>query len=218
MTEIDILVADDHAVVRTGLRALLATVERMNVVGEAVSGPEAVALADELLPDVGLMDVQMPGGDGIEAARTITARHPGIAVLMLTMYDDDDTIFAALRAGARGYLLKGAEQDDVVRSIEAVATGHVMLGPGVAERVVTAFSGGAAAAAPFPELTDREREVLRLVALGRNNPAIARELSLAPKTVANHVSNILTKLQMADRSAAIVAARRAGLADERPAT
>lgn len=217
MTALTVVVADDHSVVRGGLRALLATVADIEVIGEAATGTEAIRLVDEHLPDVVLMDVQMPDGDGIEATRTITARHPSVAVLMLTMYDDDDTVFAALRAGARGYLLKGAEQDHVVQSIISVAAGHVTLGPGAAERAMAVFAADNPIQPLFPELTERERDVLRLVAEGQNNPAIARALFVAPKTVANHVSNILTKLHFADRAEAIVTARRAGLTTDRPA-
>ncbi len=217
MTALTVVIADDHGVVRSGLRVLLASVDDIDLVGEAATGAEAVALVDHLLPDVVLMDIQMPDGDGIEATRTITSRHPSVAVLVLTMYDDDDTVFAALRAGARGYLLKGADQNDVVRSIVAVAAGHVTLGPGAAERVMAAFATDGRTQPLFPELTDRERDVLKLVAEGQNNPMIARSLHLAPKTVANHVSNILTKLQLADRAEAIVAARRAGLTTDRDA-
>ena len=215
MTAITVVVADDHGVVRSGVRALLTTVDDIDLIGEAATGAEAIRLADELLPDVILMDIQMPDGDGIEATRTITGRHPSVAVLVLTMYDDDDTVFAALRAGARGYLLKGAEQEDVIRSIVSVAAGHVTLGPGAAERAMAMFAVERPAQPLFPELTDREREVLRLVADGQNNPAVARILHVAPKTVANHVSNILTKLHFADRAEAIVSARRAGLIGER---
>jgi DNA-binding NarL/FixJ family response regulator len=189
-------------------------VDGLTVVAEAATGGEAMQLVDEHMPDVVLMDVQMPGGDGIEATRAITSRHPSVAVLVLTMFDDEDTVFAALRAGARGYLLKGAEQDDVVRSIQSVAAGHITIGPEIAARVLSVFAAPARTTDPFPELTERERDVLRLVAQGRNNAAIGRELHLATKTVANHVSNILTKLQIADRAGAIVRARRAGLADE----
>lgn len=218
MTALTVIIADDHGVVRSGLRALLSTVDQIEVVAVAATGTEAVSLVDQHLPDVVLMDVQMPDGDGIEATRTITARHPSVAVLMLTMYDDDDTVFAALRAGARGYLLKGAEQDDVVRSIVSVAAGHVTLGPGAAERAMAVFASDNPKQPLFPELTERERDVLRLVAEGHNNPIIARTLHLAPKTVANHVSNILTKLHFADRAEAIVSARRAGLTADQPTT
>lgn len=216
MTALAVIIADDHGVVRSGLRALLSTVDDIDGIGEAATGAEVVRLVDEHLPDVVLMDVQMPDGDGIEATRIITARHPSVAVLILTMYDDDDTVFAALRAAARGYLLKGAEQDDVVRSIVSVAAGHVTLGPGAAERAMAAFAADNPSQPLFPELTDRERDVLRLVAEGQNNPTIARTLHLAPKTVANHVSNILTKLHFADRAEAILTARRAGLTTDRP--
>lgn len=212
--QVSVLVADDHAVVRSGLRALFDTVDDIDVVGEAGNGQEAVDLVDELLPDVVLMDVQMPGLNGIEATRTITASHPSVAVVVLTMYEDGDTLFAALRAGARGYLLKGADQTDVLHCLRSVAAGHVTLGPGAAERVLEQFSTSGSPPAVFPELTDRERSVLQLVADGQNNTAIGRRLGLAPKTVANHVSNILTKLQFADRAEAIVQARRAGLVDD----
>jgi DNA-binding NarL/FixJ family response regulator len=216
MTAITVVVADDHSVVRSGLRALLATVDDIDIIGEAATGTEAIQLVDEHLPDVVLMDVQMPNGDGIEATRAITARHPSVSVLILTMYDDDDTVFAALRAGARGYLLKGAEQHDVVRSIVSVAAGHVTLGPGAAERAMAVFAADSPTQPLFPELTERERDVLRLVAEGHNNPTIARALYVSPKTIANHVSNILTKLHFADRAEAIVTARRAGLTTDGP--
>lgn len=210
---IRVLVVDDHHVVRAGWRALLDTTSDVEVVGEAATGRQAVELADELLPDVVLMDVQMPNGDGIEAARTITSAHPGVAVLVVTMHDDDDTVFAALRAGARGYLLKGAEQSDVIGTIRSVAGGHVTLGPGAAERMLASFEARGGPPLPFPTLTDRERQVLRLVAEGHNNRKIANTLSLSTKTVANHVSNILNKLHLGDRAEAIVRARQAGLTD-----
>lgn len=216
MTAITVIVADDHSVVRSGLRALLATVDDIEILGEAATGTEVIRLVDEHLPDVVLMDVQMPDGDGIEATRMITARHPSLAVLVLTMYDDDDTVFAALRAGARGYLLKGAEQEDVIRSIVSVAAGHITLGPGAAERAMAVFAADNPTRSLFPELTERERDVLRLVAEGHNNATIGRALHISPKTVANHVSNILTKLHFADRAEAIVTARRAGLTADRP--
>ncbi|MBK9179494.1 MAG: response regulator transcription factor [Acidimicrobiales bacterium] len=212
--QIRVLVADDHAVVRSGLRALLDTVDDMEMVGEAGDGQTAVELADELLPDIVLMDVQMPTVNGIEATRAIAAAHPSVAVIILTMYEDSDTLFAALRAGARGYLLKGADQTDVLYCLRSVAAGHVTLGPGAAERVLERFSTHESPPVVFPELTDRERSVLQLVADGHNNAVIGRQLGLATKTVANHVSNILTKLQFADRAEAIVRARQAGLADD----
>ena len=211
-----VVVVDDHAVVRSGLSALLGTVAGIEVVGEAGGGREAVELAVAIVPDVVLMDLQMPDGNGIDATREIAAACPSVAVIVLTMYEEDDMVFSSLRAGARGYLLKGADQAEVVRSILAVAAGQVILGSGAAERVLASFAAPAARRQPFPELTDRERDVLRLIADGHGNDAIARTLGLATKTVANHVSNILAKLQFADRAAAIVAARRAGMVDDRP--
>jgi DNA-binding NarL/FixJ family response regulator len=210
-----VLIVDDHAVVRSGLRALLGTVAGLEVVGEAGGGSEAVEQAIALVPDVVLMDLQMPDGNGIDATRAIAAACPSVAVLVLTMYEEDDMVFSSLRAGARGYLLKGADQDEVVRAIHAVAAGQVILGSGAAERVLASFAAPVAQRQPFPQLTDRELDVLRLIADGHRNDAIARALNLATKTVANHVSNILAKLQFADRAAAIVAARRAGLVDDR---
>ena len=163
-----------------------------------------------------LLDLQMPGGHGIEACRRIAADHPSVAVLILTMFDDADSIDAALRAGARGYLLKGAEQNDVVDAVRAVARGNVILGPGAAERLLQRLNAPGARGEPFPDLTERERQVLILVAEGLDNRTIGRELGLSAKTVANNVSNILTKLQIATRAQAIVTARRAGLAADTP--
>ncbi len=214
--DIHVVIADDHEVVRRGIRSLLSTFGDIEVVGEAATGDEAVAVAAELLPDVILLDLQMPGGHGLEATREITTTLPSVAVVILTMYEDLDSIEAALRAGARGYLLKGASQDDVAHAIRASAGGHVILGPGPAERLLERLTTSGTGSVAFPELTDREREVLRLVADGHNNAAIGRALHLAPKTIANHMSNILTKLQMADRAEAIVAARRAGLSCDSP--
>ena len=211
-----VLIVDDHAVVRSGLRALLGTVDGIEVVGDAGGGKGAVDLAIAIVPDVVLMDLQMPDGNGIDATRAIAAACPSVAVLVLTMYEEDDMVFSSLRAGARGYLLKGADQDEVVRAIHAAANGQVILGSGAAERVLSSFATPVAQRQPFPQLTDRERDVLRLIADGHRNEAIARSLNLATKTVANHVSNILAKLQFADRAAAIVAARRAGLVDDQP--
>ncbi|WP_261554791.1 response regulator [Frankia tisae] len=208
-----VLIVDDHRIVLEGLAALLDSVDGIEVVGEATSGEQAVALAGPASPDVVLMDVDMPGIGGIEATRRIRAAHPGVAILMLTMYGEDEFVFAALRAGARGYLLKGAQQDDVIRTIGAVAHGDAVFGSDIAERILRAFSDPAPAAAPFPELTDRERDVLGLVANGWPNSRIGRALGLTPKTVANHVSNILAKLNAPDRAAAILRARRAGLGE-----
>jgi DNA-binding NarL/FixJ family response regulator len=207
-----VVVADDHPVVRGGLRSLLESLDGYEVVAEAVDGESAVRETQLHRPDVVLMDVHMPGLDGLEATRRISTAVPDTAVLILTMYDDDETVFAAMQAGARGYLLKGAEQEDIDRALQAVVAGEAIFGPGVAARVLAHFSAPRQAAdVPFPELTEREREVLNLVARGKRNGVIAEELSLAPKTVANHISSIFVKLAVSDRSAAIVRARERGL-------
>jgi DNA-binding NarL/FixJ family response regulator len=204
-----ILVVDDHPIFRDGLRTALAG-EDMEVVGEAAAGPEAVELAAALEPDVVLMDLQMPGGSGIEATRAISSAQPGVAVLVLTMTEDPEAVFGAIRAGAHGYLLKGADRDEILRAIRAVAEGEAIFGAEIAGRLLGAFTAGSPAA-PLPALTDREREVLGLVTEGYTNTAIGRRLVLSPKTVRNHVSNILTKLQVADRDEAARVAREAGL-------
>jgi len=214
MQPVRVILVDDHPVVRAGLRALLSTTANIEAVGEGSSGSEAIELAQSLLPDVLVMDIHMPGMDGIEATRQVALRCPSVAVLVLTMHDDDDTVFAALRAGARGYLLKGSEQDKLTRAIVSVASGDVIFGPAIADRVLRYFAAGPGVQTyPFPELTAREREVLNHMAAGTSNQAIARLLGLSAKTAANHVSNILNKLQAADRAEAIVRARRAGLGD-----
>jgi DNA-binding NarL/FixJ family response regulator len=210
---IRVVLADDHPVVRGGLRALLESLPAYEVVGEAVDGDSAVKEVQLTRPDVVLMDVRMPGVDGLEATRRIRVAAPDVAVLVLTMFDDDDTVFAAMKAGAQGYLLKGAEQAEIDRAIRAVVAGEAIFGPGVAARVLQHFADPPTVVhdVPFPQLTDREREVLDLVAAGRRNAAIAEELFLSPKTVANHISSIFAKLAVADRSAAIVRARDEGL-------
>jgi DNA-binding NarL/FixJ family response regulator len=210
---IRVVLADDHPVVRGGLRALLESLPAYEVVGEAVDGEAAVREVQLNKPDVVLMDVQMPEVDGLEATRRIRAAVPDAAVLVLTMFDDDDTVFAAMKAGAQGYLLKGAEQAEIDRAIRAVVAGEAIFGPGVAARVLQHFAEPPAVPedVPFPQLTDREREVLDLVAAGYRNAAIAEQLFLSPKTVANHISSIFAKLAVADRSAAIVRARDEGL-------
>ena len=215
MEPLRVLLADDHPVFRRGLRMLLdAQPDGAEIVGEASNGTEAVELARELQPDVVVMDLQMPELNGIEATQRIVEESPHIGVLVLTMFEDDDSVFAAMRAGARGYLLKGADQAEIVRAIHAVGSGEAIFGPHIARRVMDFFSGERTAV-PFPELTAREREVLELVAQGRSNADITRTLVLSPKTVRNHVSNVFTKLQVADRAQAIVRAREAGLGSGR---
>ena len=213
---ITVVIADDHPVVRNGLRALVDSLPGLRVVGEAGDGDSAVREAQLLRPDVVVMDVRMPGTDGLEATRRITAAVPGTAVLVLTMYEDDDTVFAAMRAGARGYLLKGAEQAEIDRALRATAAGEAIFGPGVAARVLGFFAGPRPATQPFPELTPREREILDRVAAGERNGSIARALGLAPKTVSNHLSSIFTKLAVADRAEAVQRARDGGFG-RRPA-
>jgi DNA-binding NarL/FixJ family response regulator len=211
--QLRVLICDDHPVFRNGLRMLLSAQEGLDVVGDASTGREAVSRADELQPDVVVMDLQMPELNGIEATREIVATSPHVKVLVLTMFEDDDSVFAAMRAGARGYLLKGADQDEIVRAIEAVGSGEAIFGPRVAARVIEYFTTPQPthAAQAFPELTARELEVLERIARGESNATIARHFVLSQKTVRNHVSNIFTKLQVADRAQAIVRAREAGL-------
>lgn len=216
MSTLRIVLADDHPVVRGGLRALLDTLDGFEVVGEAADGEAAVREVQLSKPDVVLMDVRMPGVDGVEAARRIRETVPGTAVLILTMYDDDATVFTAMQAGARGYLLKGAEQSEIVAAIRAVAAGQAIFGPGVAARVLGFFSAPPAARAPaeedpFPELTNRERDILDLLAAGRRTAAIADDLHLSPKTVSNHLTSVFAKLEVADRASAIIRAREGGL-------
>lgn len=208
-----VVVADDHPVFRGGLRALLATVPETEVVGEAGTGAEAVEVVLAAQPDVAVLDLHMPQLDGIEATRRIAEQAPDTGVLVLTMFDDDDSVFAAMRAGARGYLVKGADPPDVVRAVLAVARGDAIFGPAVARRLIDYFSASRQAQTPpaFPELTEREREILGLIAQGKSNPAIAHQLFLSPKTVRNHVSSIFSKLHVADRADAIIRAREAGL-------
>jgi DNA-binding NarL/FixJ family response regulator len=207
-----LLVVDDHPAYRRGLELMLADVGDITIVGEAGTGERALEQAAALEPDVILMDLRMPGLDGIEATRRLTRSGSTAAVVVLTMFQDDDSVFAAMRAGARGYLLKGAEQDEIIRAIRAVAAGEAIFGPEIAQRVIAHFtSGSGSTAAAFPALTEREREVLEMVAAGQGNAAIAHHLMISLKTVRNHVSNIFTKLQVSDRAQAIVKARDAGL-------
>jgi DNA-binding NarL/FixJ family response regulator len=210
-----VLIADDHPAFLRGVEVMLAGVDEIEVVGRATTGRAALDLAAQTAPDVVLMDLRMPDLDGIEATRRLNRSDHAPAVVVLTMFEDDDSVFAAMRAGARGYLLKGADQDEIVRAIRAAAAGEAIFGPEIAVRLVNHFaSGSGSAASAFPALTDREREVLEMVAAGKGNAAIAHELVISLKTVRNHVSNIFTKLQVSDRSAAIVKAREAGLARE----
>jgi DNA-binding NarL/FixJ family response regulator len=217
MDKIRVLIADDHPVYRDGLRTLLDSLPDAEVVGEAAGGEEVVEKALSVQPDVILMDLQMPGINGIEATRRILHTTPHIGVLVVTMFEDDDSVFAAMRAGARGYLLKGADQKEISRAIRSVANGEAIFAPAIAQRLISFFGMPGPPVPPqnFPELTDREREILDLIAHGRNNMEIADRLSLSQKTVRNHVSNIFSKLQVADRTEAAIRAREAGLGQNR---
>lgn len=216
---IRVLVADDHPVFRRGMRAILGAEPDAELVGEARDGQEAVNLALELSPDVILMDLNMPDVSGIEATRRILETNPEIAILMLTMFEDDKSIFAAMRAGARGYILKGADGAETLRAIHAVADGEAIFGPTIARRLTEHFASPGrdnqtASSRAFPDLTEREHEILALMAEGYTNTAIASRLYLSPKTVRNYVSSIFTKLQVRDRSQVIIRAREAGLGRE----
>jgi DNA-binding NarL/FixJ family response regulator len=217
MAPLRVLIADDHPLFRSGLRALLGAVPDTTVVGEATTGEEAIALAAEFQPDVVVMDIQMPGVSGIDATRRILDASPHIGVLVVTMFEDDYSVFAAMRAGAKGYVLKDADEEDILHAIRAVGKGEAIFSPAVARRVIDFFTGTRSElertvpVRAFPELTDREREVLDHIAQGLSNPEIASRLYLSPKTVRNHISNIFAKLQVADRAQAIVRAREAGL-------
>jgi DNA-binding NarL/FixJ family response regulator len=208
-----ILLVDDHPLVRNGLRALLSSVPDLAVVGEAANGQEAVKQALELQPDIILMDLHMPELNGVEATRHIVQASPRTGILVLTMLEDDASVFAAMRAGARGYLLKGADQAEVLRAISVVAHGEAIFSPSIARRLMQYFANmqPILPQAAFPDLTEREREILGLIALGKSNAEIAEELVLSPKTVSNHVSNIFSKLQVVDRAQAVLRARQAGL-------
>ncbi|TAH49344.1 MAG: response regulator transcription factor [Chloroflexota bacterium] len=213
---IRLLIADDHTLFREGLRAILGAQSDIEIVGEASNGAQAVQLAASQLPDVILMDIQMPDMNGIAATEKILDANPHIGIIVLTMLEDDDSVFAAMRAGARGYVLKGADKAEMLRAIHAVANGEALFGAAIAKRVINFFQDTRALkkfAPPraFPDLTEREVEVLDLIARGFNNAEIAEKLFLSPKTVSNHISNIFNKLQVADRAQAIVRARQAGL-------
>lgn len=213
MEPLRILIADDHPLFRHGIREFLSLSSDIQIVGEAATGEEAISQAETLQPDVILMDVNMPGVNGIEATRRILNDLPHIRVLVVTMFENDSTVFAAMRAGARGYILKDAEKENILRAIQAVSKGEAIFSPTIATRLIDFFATQSPALPReiFPSLSDREREVLHLIAQGRSNVDIARELVLSPKTVYNYVSNILSKLQVADRAQAIIRAREAGL-------
>jgi DNA-binding NarL/FixJ family response regulator len=206
-----VLVVEDHPLFRKGVVALLAAEPDLEVAGTAGSGEEAVVLAADLRPDVVLMDLQLPGMSGIEATRAIAAADPAARVLVLSLFEDEDSVFLALRAGARGYVLKDAGEEELTGAIRAVARGEAIFSRAIAGRVLAYFAQPREAPKVFPALTDREREILGLIAQGHPNPSIARRLSLSPKTVANYVSAIFAKLQVADRAEAMIRAREAGL-------
>ena len=219
MSALRVLVADDHPVFRHGLKALLGSVPDVEVVAEAASGEEAVELAVSTRPDVVLLDLQLPGISGIEACRRIVAAAPSVRILVLTMLEDDSSVFAAVRAGATGYLVKGADAGDILRALHAVTSGEAIFGPAIARRLIEYLSAPALSVPrhAFPQLTEREVDVLNLLAQGLDNLTVAGRLGLSPKTVRNHASTIFAKLQVADRAQAIVRAREAGLGtDGRP--
>ena len=212
MDQLTVLIADDHPVFRKGLKTLLATIPNVSLAGEASTGDEAVRLAGQLQPDVILMDLHMPGEGGLAAIRKILQTSPHIRILVVTMFEDDDSVFAAMRAGARGYVLKDMNDEDIARAILAVGNGEAIFSPAIAERLMSFFSARPPLPVEiFPELTESERNVLQLMAQGASNEAIAQQLSFSTKTVRNYVSNIFSKLQVADRAQAIVKARQAGL-------
>jgi DNA-binding NarL/FixJ family response regulator len=211
---IRVVIVDDHPMMRDGLRALIASLTDVEIVGEAADGDSARRETQLARPDVVVMDLHMPGTNGVDATRAILRSVPTTRVLVLTMFEDDDSVFAAMRAGASGYLIKGAQQDEIIRAIRSVAAGQAIFGPTVARRIIDFFASATRAAPatdPFPELTAREREVLDLIAGGRTNTAIAQRLVISTKTVSNHISAIFAKLQVADRAEAIIRARQAGL-------
>jgi DNA-binding NarL/FixJ family response regulator len=222
---IRLLIADDHLFYREGIRALLVPLPMLVIVGEAASGEEAISQAEQMQPDVVLMDIKMPGINGIDAARRIIETRPAIKILMVTMFDDDESVFAAMRAGARGYILKDADREELVRAINAVYGGEAIFSPAIAARMMSYFAGlprqgvtlpvQSIPPRAFPDLTNREREILHLIAQGHNNTAIVAYLHISLKTVQNHVASILSKLQVASRAQAIIRARDAGLGESR---
>ena len=217
MKKIRVLIADDHALFREGLRALLNAMPDIEIVGEASDGEAATAQAEAAQPDVILMDINMPGINGIEATRRILSAHPSPGIIMVTMLEDDASVFAAMKAGARGYVLKGAHHEDILQAIRTVAGGQAVFGPAIAARMMTFFQNLSASpqsispTSAFPDLTDREREVLELMTQGASNKDIAEKLVISGKTVSNHITNIFSKLQVADRAQAVLRARDAGM-------
>jgi DNA-binding NarL/FixJ family response regulator len=213
MDKLRVLIADDHPLFRKGLRALLETLPDVECVGEATTGEEAIAFSASLLPDLIIMDIQMPGRNGIESTRQIVQTSPHIRVLIVTLFEDNESVFAAMRAGARGYILKDTDESEMVQAIRAAGAGQAIFSPVIATRLADFFASPHSflPRSAFPSLTDREREILALISQGKTNAMIARALELTPKTVSNYVSNILTKLQVVDRAEAILRAKAAGL-------
>jgi len=217
MKPIRVLIADDHALFREGVHAILKSVPDIEIVGEAGTGQEAISLASDLKPDVILMDIQMPDLNGVEATQRILKTHSDVGIIIVTMLEDDDSLFSAMRAGARGYVLKGADKAEMLKSIRAVAGGEALFGPAIAARLLNFFldkpaqSKSKTPSTTFPDLTDREREILAYIARGDTNPEIAEQLTISLKTVRNHVSNIFNKLQVVNRAQAALRARDAGL-------
>jgi len=219
MKPIRVLIADDHALFREGILAILKSVPDIKIVGEAGTGQEALALASKLIPDLILMDIQMPDLNGVEATRLILNTYPDVGIIIITMLDDDESLFSAMSAGARGYVLKGADKAEMLKSIRAVADGEVLFGPSIADKLLNFFHNNPSqpksktSKSPFPELTDREREILTRIARGDTNDEIAERLTISLKTVRNHVSNIYNKLQVVNRAQAVIRARDEGLVE-----
>ncbi len=214
METLHVLIADDHPLFRHGIATLLNTTPDLEVVGEAKTGEEVITLADALQPDVIVMDIQMPGMNGIQATRRIVHASPHIRILVVTMFEDDTSVFNAMRSGAHGYILKDAEKEDILRAVRAVGRGEAIFSPAIAVRLIDFFAAPQPAIPKevFPSLTDREREILHWIAQGLTNMQIAEQLSLSTKTISNYVSNIFSKLQVADRAQAILRARDGGFA------
>jgi len=219
MKPIRVLIADDHALFREGVHAILKAVPDIEIVGEAGNGEKVITLASDLNPDVILMDIQMPDLNGVEATQRILKARPDVGIIIVTMLEDDDSLFSAMRAGARGYVLKGADKAEMLKSIRAVAEGEALFGPSIASRLLNFFhdtppqSKRKSLPTPFPELTEREQEILASIARGDTNDKIAEQLSISLKTVRNHVSNIFNKLQVMNRTQAAIRARDAGLGE-----